>query len=166
MCILERCTLPDDRVSAQNAARSIPITAEVPIAAKPVPITAESPIVAKAKKRSTLRRLATFVIIIGIFTGILYGTATYMRGRGLIPEIANPFSTKTAVAKTDIYLRSGPDATTDQIGLVTKNSKVRIVKEQNNWYQVDVVEQGRARTGDATATRGWLNGKYLDMSQN
>jgi serine/threonine protein kinase len=148
------------------AAKPIPITAEVPIASKPVPITAESPIVAKTKKRRTLRRLATFVVIIGIFTGILYGTATYMRGRGLIPDISNPFSAKTAVAKTDIYLRSGPDASNDQIGLVTKNSKVRIVKEQNNWYQVDVVEQGRTRTGDANATRGWLNGKYLDISQN
>ncbi len=159
-------TLLGGRVSAQNAAKPITITAEVPIAGKPVPITAESPIVAKTKKRRTLRRLATFVVIIGIFTGILYGTATYMRGRGLIPEVKNPFKTQTAVAKTDIYLRSGPDANNDQIGLVTKNSKVRIVKEQNNWYQVDVVEQGRARTGEATVTRGWLNGKYLDISQD
>ncbi|MBK7393270.1 MAG: protein kinase [Chloracidobacterium sp.] len=149
-----------------DVAKPIPITAEVPIVAKPVPITAESPIVAKTKKRRTLRRLATFVIIIGIFTGILYGTATYMRGRGLIPEITNPFKTRSAVAKTDIYLRSGPDAGNDQIGLVTKNSKVRIVKEQNNWYQVDVVEQGRTRNGDANATRGWLNGKYLELSDN
>ncbi|HRI05007.1 MAG TPA: serine/threonine protein kinase [Pyrinomonadaceae bacterium] len=159
-------THADGRVSAQNVPRPIPITAEVPVVPKPVPITAESPIVAKTKKRRTLRRLATFVIIIGIFTGILYGTATYMRGRGLIPDITNPLKTRTAVAKTDIYLRSGPDAGNDQIGLVTKNSKVRIVKEQNNWYQVDVVEQGRARTGDATATRGWLNGKYLELSDN
>ncbi len=158
-------TLPHGRVSAPNAAKPIPITAEVPIAAKPVPITAESPVVAKTRKRKTLRRFVTFLLIIGIFTGILYGTATFMRGRGLIPDVTNPFKTRTAVAKTDIYLRSGPDAGNDQIGLVTKNSKVRIVNEQNNWYQVDIVEQGRARTGDANATRGWLNGKYLDISQ-
>ncbi|MEQ1921184.1 MAG: protein kinase [Pyrinomonadaceae bacterium] len=150
----------------QEIAKPIPITAEVPIVAKPVPITAESPVVAKTRKRKTLRRFVTFLLIIGIFTGILYGTATFMRGRGLIPDITNPLKTRTAVAKTDIYLRSGPDAGNDQIGLVTKNSKVRIVNEQNNWYQVDVVEQGRSRTGDANASRGWLNGKYLDIAQN
>jgi hypothetical protein len=33
----------------------------------------------------------------------------------------------------------------DPIGLVTRNSRLRIVKMQNNWYQVDVIEQGRAR---------------------
>jgi len=41
---------------------------------------------------------------------------------------------------------------------------VRIVNSQNNWYQVDVIEQGRNRNSPApAATRGWLNGKYLDL---
>jgi hypothetical protein len=41
---------------------------------------------------------------------------------------------------------------------------VRIVKEQNNWYQVEVIEQGR-QTEDAATTRGWLNGRYIDIDQ-
>jgi hypothetical protein len=40
---------------------------------------------------------------------------------------------------------------------------VRIVNTQNNWYQVDVIEQGRSRPSQVNATRGWLNGKYLDL---
>jgi hypothetical protein len=40
---------------------------------------------------------------------------------------------------------------------------VRIVNSRDNWYQVDVIEQGRARNAAVTATRGWLNGKYLDI---
>ncbi|MFM9904270.1 MAG: protein kinase domain-containing protein [Pyrinomonadaceae bacterium] len=149
-------TLPDARVP--SAAANVQL--------RPVPITAEVKIPLKPKKRRTLRRVATFAVVLGLFTGILYGTATYMRGLGVLPELRNPFTTKTAVAKTDIYLRPAPNTDNDQIGLVTKNSKVRIVNSQNNWYQVDVVEQGRVRPVAANATRGWLNGKYLDFGEN
>lgn len=130
---------------------------------QPQPQTPPVPI---KKKRRMLRRFATFAVAVSLFTGILYGTASYMRGRAFLPEIRNPFKSKTAVANTDIYLRPSPNTDNDPIGLVTKNSKVRIVNSQNNWYQVDVVEQGRDRTGQPNATRGWLNGKYLEISDN
>ena len=129
--------------------------------------TPNSNIVPPKKKSRTLRRLATFAIFVVIFGGALYGTASYMRGRGIIPEITNPFAQpKTAVANTDIYLRPAPNTDNDPIGLVTKNSKMRIVNSRDNWYQVDVVEQGRVRPNVTNATRGWLNGKYIDFSQN
>lgn len=118
------------------------------------------------KKRRKLRTLAIFLVLIAAFGGILFGTANYMRGRVTLPEIRNPFKTQTGVAKTDVFLRAGPDADTDKIGLVTKNSKVKIVNSQNNWYQVDVIEQGQARNTPLTATRGWLNGKFLDIDNN
>jgi len=116
------------------------------------------------KKRKPFSRFAAFAIILVVFTGILYGTASFMRGRGILPEVSNPFAAKTVVANTDIYLRPSPNTDNEPIGLVTKNSRVRIVKSQNNWYQVDVVEQGRERAMPVSAKRGWLNGKYLDMS--
>lgn len=118
-------------------------------------------------KRRTLRRLAAFAVFFLIFVGALYGTASYMRGRGMIPDIAGIFTTqKTAVANTDIYLRPMPNTDNDPIGLVTKNSRVKIVNSRDNWYQVDVVEQGRVRPNSTNATRGWLNGKYIDFTQN
>ncbi len=120
----------------------------------------------KKRRRPVLRRFAAFMIFVGIFTGILYGTASFMRGRGMLPEIRNPFASQTAIANTDIYLRPSPNTDNDPIGLVTKNSKVRIVNTENNWYQVDVVEQGRSRQSQVNATRGWLNGRYLDMNGN
>jgi serine/threonine protein kinase len=125
------------------------------------------PVVPKLRsKRSRPRKFAVFAVFLVLFTSILYGTASYMRGRGVLPQIHNPFKTKTAVASTDIYLRPGPNTDDDPIGLVTKNSKVRIVNSQNNWYQVDVVEQGRAQASQPNATRGWLNGKYIDIDDN
>ena len=117
-------------------------------------------------KKSRLRRLAVFAVFLVTFTGILYGTASYMRGRGILPEIRNPFTAQTAVASTDIYLRPSPNTDNDPIGLVTKNSKVRIVNSRDNWYQVDVVAQGRAQAFQVNATRGWLNGKYIDIEGN
>ncbi len=127
----------------------------------------EQQLASPQRKNSKLfRRVASFAIFIVIFTGILYGTHAYMSKLGLLPAIQNPFSAKTAVANTDIYLRPSPNTDNEPIGLVTKNSKVKIVNSQNNWYQVDVVEQGRARGSNLTATRGWLNGKYLDFDGN
>jgi serine/threonine-protein kinase len=130
-----------------------------------VSIDIEQPPVKKLKRRPA-RRVGAFLVFVCLFTGILYGTASYMRGRGVLPELRNPFRNETAVANTDIYLRPGPNTDNEPIGLVTKNSKVRIVNTQNNWYQVDVVQQGRVRPSQANATRGWLNGRYLDISEN
>ncbi len=118
------------------------------------------------RKRKWLRPAATFALFAAIFTTFLYGTATYMRGRGVLPEFRNPFAARIATANTDIYLRPSPNTDNEPVGLVTKNSKVRIVNSQNNWYQVDIVEQGRIRPSQANATRGWLNGKYLNISSN
>lgn len=131
------------------------------------PVT-EVIVVRPQKKRKRFRRMAAFLVVLVIFTGILYGTAHYMRGLGILPEIRNPFRDQTGVANTDIYLRPSPNTDNDSIGLVTKNSKLRIVNSKNNWYQVDVIEQGRVRpvAANANATRGWLNGKYVDVNEN
>ncbi|HUR99067.1 MAG TPA: SH3 domain-containing protein, partial [Pyrinomonadaceae bacterium] len=109
------------------------------------------------------RRLATFAILLLIFAGGLYGTSAYLRSRGILPGISNPFTAKTGRANTDINLRPEPNANNDPIGMVTKDSRVRVIKTQNNWYQVDVIEQGRQRDGQLATNRGWLNGKYVDL---
>lgn len=115
------------------------------------------------KKRSFLAKFAAFVVFIGIFGGLLYGTHAYLKSSGFLPNIGTQPKQQTATANTDIYLRPAPNTNNDPIGLVTKNSKVRIVNSQNNWYQVDVIEQGRTRANQSTIGRGWLNGKYLDL---
>ncbi len=115
------------------------------------------------KRTRTLRRLSGFLILVVAFTGILYGTASFVRGRITLPGLSSPFTAATGVASTDVYLRRQPNTDQDPIGLVTKNSRVRIVKSQNNWYQVDVVQQGRTANTKGAATRGWLNGRYLEI---
>jgi hypothetical protein len=106
------------------------------------------------------------MLAIVLFGGALYATGLYVRNSNVWGSIWNSSHAQTAVANTDINLRAEPNATSDAIGLVTKNSKVRIVNSQNNWYQVDIIQQGRDRAGGPTATRGWLNGRYIDLDDN
>jgi serine/threonine protein kinase len=117
------------------------------------------------RKRSFLRRAATFLIFLGVFAGVLYGTYAFVRSRGLIPEIRNPFRAQTGVANTDVRLRPDPSTNDDAIGLVTKNSRVKIVSSQDNWCQIDIIEQGRQSNTATAATRGWINKKFIDMDR-
>jgi serine/threonine protein kinase len=161
--------LPDYARRNGTEAAVEPPNGNQPVFQPPTPVTVKSSnlvVVPPIRKRRRLRRFITFMVFLGIFTGVLYGTASYMRGRGILPDIRYLFRTQTGIANTDIYLRPAPNTDSDPIGLVTKNSKVRIVNSQNNWYQVDVIEQGRSRPNAPNVTRGWLNGKYVDISDN
>ena len=123
------------------------------------------PIDIKQKKnRWFLKTLATIGIFFAILGGLMYGAFYYVTTHPLYQEITSIFGdAKTGRANTDINLRPEPNSNNDPIGVVTKNSRLRIVKTQNNWYQVDVLEQGRERGTELPTTRGWLNGRYVDL---
>lgn len=130
--------------------------------AAPTPIK-NAGVVIEPKKSSNGRKALAFFLIVGGFTGLLYGTATYLRSNNVFSQTSKGMSSQTAVATSDVYLRPSAGTDNDPVGLVTKNSKVRIVNSQNNWYQVDVIQQGRTAPSPGSVTRGWLNGKYLDL---
>ena len=123
----------------------------------------EGDLVKPGKRGRSVRRFAVFVVCLVIFAGILYGTNAFLRGKGLVPEIRNPFRTQTGVANTDINLRPDPSTNGDPIVIVTKNSRLKIVNSRYNWYQVDIIEQGRQNGASPAVTRGWINGKYIDL---
>lgn len=121
---------------------------------------------AKKSGKFRLRGVLSYVIIMAVFAGVLYGTSVYLRNLGLLPSFTSVITQdKMGTANTDINLRPGPSANNTPIGLVTKNSRVKIVQTQDNWYQVDIVEQGRERNEQLAASRGWLNGRYVDLDQ-
>jgi len=117
------------------------------------------------KKRQRFRRFAAFAIVLVLFVGGLYATSVFLRGSGILDGFTSPFADKTGRANTDINLRPAPSADNTPIGLVTKNSRFRIVKAQNNWYQVDVIEQGRTLDEPLSTNRGWLHAKYVVLDQ-
>jgi len=115
------------------------------------------------KKRRFLKAMIALTILGVIFGGLTYGAYYWVTTHPIYQEITSIFAEPTGRANTDINLRPGPSADNDPLGVVTKNSRVRIVKTQNNWYQVDVLEQGRDRGTPLTTTRGWLSKKYVDL---
>lgn len=125
-------------------------------------IKTEEPIFKPKKQRKGLKRLATFLILITVFAGVLFATHSYLSSLGLLPEIGSFFGTKTGIANTDVNLRAEPNAGSDRIGFITKNSRVRIVNSQNNWYEIDVIEQGREIENQTSEKHGWVNGRYID----
>ena len=123
----------------------------------------EEVVIKPKRKKRLVRQLATFAILLAVFAGGLYGTSAYLRGLGILPQISNPFGQQTGRTNTDINLRPEPNIRNEPIGVVTKNSRVRIVKSEDNWYQVDVIEQGRERDPPLATNRGWLNGRYVEL---
>ena len=120
----------------------------------------------KPKRRQTfVRRFAVFVIFIGLFAGILYGTHNYLRGRGILPEIRNPFNRQTGIANTDVNLRSSASNKNDPVGMVPKDSRVRIVSSQDNWYEIDIIQYGRPKDSADYLNHGWVNKKYIDVQE-
>jgi serine/threonine protein kinase len=112
------------------------------------------------RNKDFLRRFATFIIFIGLFAGILYATHNYLRGRGILPAIGNPFSSQQeAVALMDINLRPESNANKRAIGLVSKDSRLRIKSVEDNWYEVDIIEHGRPKENEDWAEHGWISGK-------
>src|SRR5688572_10359246 len=128
-------------------------------------VAIREPIEIKPKKnRWFVRSLVTIGIFFAILGGLMYGAVYYVTTHPLYQEITSIFGeSKTGRANRDVNLRPEPNPNNDAIGVVTKNSRLRIVKTQNNWYQVDVLEQGRDRGEPLATTRGWLHGRYVDL---
>jgi len=64
-----------------------------------------------------------------------------------------------AIANTDINLRSKASGKSNLIGLVEKNSRVRILSSSadQNWCEIEVIQHGRAKEKPSSADRGWVN---------
>lgn len=118
-----------------------------------------------AKRRARSLRKGVLITVVLLLFGVgLYGTSVYLQGLGLIPSFQNPLtSVPVGVTNTDVNLRQGPSANTPIIGLVTRGSEVRVLKRENNWYQVEIVKQGRERQGELAAGKGWMNGRFVDV---
>ena len=118
-------------------------------------------------RRKPFHRVAGLAIFLILFAGSLFATYNYLSGRGFFSQ-TNSGSTSAATigtAITDVNLRPSPSSGNEPIGLVTKNSRVRIVGKQNNWYEVDIIEHGRPKENSASADRGWVYGKFIETQE-
>lgn len=62
---------------------------------------------------------------------------------------------------SDVNLRSGAGTNNPVVGKVPRNSRVRVVSEDNGWYNVVVVEYAAPKQNAKSADQGWLNKNYV-----
>ena len=117
-----------------------------------------------SKKRRALVALG----LILAFSGMLLATHKYVTSQW------NPLSQITRMAEppligregfttTDVNLRPVASVSQQPIGLAESGSKVKVLSAStdSNWYEVQVVEHGRAKIDPFSSDRGWINKRYV-----
>jgi serine/threonine protein kinase len=115
--------------------------------------------------RTPFRRLAALLALLVIFSGVLYGTQAYLRSKGFSFYSLGSLITghSEGVATNNMKLRPEPSVRKEPIGLVPKDSRLRIVNSSENWYEVDVIEYGRPKQNADDADHGWVTKQYVDL---
>ena len=102
-------------------------------------------------------------LLIGLFGGSLYLTYNFLLN--VFPGSNTSFGNQMGTATTNINLRSSPTKTGTRIGLITKNSRLRVVNADNNWYEIVITEHGRPMDKPNQSDRGWAYGKYIKLDE-
>jgi hypothetical protein len=68
---------------------------------------------------------------------------------------------REGVTTTDVRLRPDASVANAPIGLAEAGSRVKILSTGDNWYEVQVLQHGRAKTDPFTSDRGWINKKFV-----
>jgi hypothetical protein len=131
---------------------------------KSTPATPEKDAMRKRKGLlgTPVRKAAAVLMLLVGFSVLLYGTQSYLSGRGIsLLDWARGVKQGTAIA--NINLRSDPSPRKDPVGYVPKDSRVRIVNISDNWYEIDVVEYGGPKRNQDDSDHGWVNKQYVDL---
>ena len=65
------------------------------------------------------------------------------------------------ITTTNVNLRAGPGASQERVGQVESGSRVRVLRTEGAWTEIEIVQRGYPRLDEGGATRGWINGRYL-----
>ncbi|MDT5159637.1 MAG: eukaryotic-like serine/threonine-protein kinase [Acidobacteriota bacterium] len=129
-----------------------------------------------ARLSSAARRWAVALLLLLAFSGMLFATYRYVNNlrHGVDPQQKTQTSTSDnnrgiigneLVTPRDVNLRKGPDPSYTKIGLAESGSRVRVLQVNGKWYQVQIVEHGRAKEDPESEDQGWLNGTLLKTQQ-
>jgi hypothetical protein len=111
------------------------------------------------------------VVIIGLLVIIVARVIPSSRHSNL-PVVSpqsfvDPLVGKEGRTSTDVNIRSGSGAEQQKIGLLEKDSRVRILSysADRTWYEVQVLKHGRPKTDPNSLDHGWVRSKFI-MSAN
>ncbi|MEP6569223.1 MAG: serine/threonine protein kinase [Acidobacteriota bacterium] len=107
-------------------------------------------------------------VLVLAFAGMLLATHKYVTSHW------NPFVGLTllsdvfvigreGVTTTDVNLRSDASVANAPIGLAEAGSRIKILATGDNWYEIQVLQHGRAKTDPFTSDRGWINKKFVSF---
>ena len=137
------------------------------VAPEAVVIDREPVAINKRPKRRFFRTAAVFGLLLFLFAGALFATQYYISRGSLFSSITATFKKQDGISTTDVNLRSQPTSAGDnRIGIVSKNSKVRILNEKDDWYEVQIIEHGRPPLNAESADHGWVYGKFVKIDSN
>jgi hypothetical protein len=104
------------------------------------------------------------VLVLAIGTYILF-SFNYQTSQNMnVSRQANTIGQDAIViAITDVNLRDGPAASFNAIGLVESGSRVRVIKVENNWFQVRVLERARLKVDPNSADEGWAHSRWFSL---
>lgn len=117
-------------------------------------------------RRGRPRRFLVALLLILSFSGMLLATHKYvtsqwnpLRRIAGLPEVF--VAGREGVTTTDVNLRAGPSSSNQTIGLAEIGSRVKVLSENNNWYEVQVVAHGRPKSDQFSSDRGWINKRFV-----
>lgn len=119
-----------------------------------------------ARPRRTQRFIVALVLIL-LFSGMLLATHRYVTSRWNplergIPSLGELFVVgREGVTTTDVNLRPDPSTNNPAIGLAEFGSRVKILSENNNWYEVKVIQHGRPKADPFSSDQGWVNKRFV-----
>jgi hypothetical protein len=122
----------------------------------------------KRREVSPLRARPYLVaaLLVLLFSGMLLATHKYVTSHwnpfvGL-PLLSDVFVIgREGVTTTDVNLRSDASVANAPIGLAEAGSRIKILSTADNWYEVQVLQHGRAKQDPFTSDRGWINKKFV-----
>jgi serine/threonine protein kinase len=105
-------------------------------------------------------------LLVLLFSGMLLATHKYVTSHwnpfvGL-PLLRDVFVIgREGVTTTDVNLRSDASVANAPIGVAEAGSRIKILATSENWYEVQVLQHGRAKQDPFTSDRGWINKKFV-----
>ncbi len=118
---------------------------------------------------SRSRRFTVALILIFAFSGMLLATHKYVTTHWN-PLVRLPHAGEfTLVGRegfttTDVNLRPTPSVANPPVGIAPFNSRVKVLSENNNWYEIQVLQYGRPKADPLAADRGWVNKRFLRLN--
>lgn len=114
----------------------------------------------------TFKRFIVGVCLLIAFTTMLYATYYLIRHRTANNNTVvtnNSLIGREGTTKTNLNLRPDASARNKPVGLVEKDSKVKILAVTGDWYQIQVIDRPRPKN-PSWSDQGWIHKDFVELN--